>query len=60
MKDKKITFVKIPDFNEWMLNMGIDVNKQYEQTEAMLLVFERLYDLITDIRKNMVWSPNER
>ena len=40
------------DFDEWMKNMGLDLNKQDKAAESTLMVFERLYDLIIDTRKN--------
>ena len=39
------------DFNQWMNSLGIDVEKQYKNTEVQLIILEALYDLITDTRR---------
>jgi len=41
------------DFDEWMKSIDIDITKQKEQVQPLLMIFERLYDLIVDTRKNM-------
>ena len=41
------------DFDQWMKNMGIDVNEQPKGLENLIMILERLYDLIIDTRNQM-------
>jgi hypothetical protein len=42
-----------PDFETWMKNMGIETTNQPEYTRGILMVFERMYDLILDTRQQV-------
>ncbi len=41
------------DFDQWMESMGVDITKQPKATETTVMIFERLYDLIIDTRKQI-------
>lgn len=40
-----------PDFDEWLMNKGIDRTKQHPESETLLIILEGLYDLILEIQR---------
>lgn len=44
-------------FNEWCKTIGIDITNQNKHVVAQLIMFEALYDLIVDTRRNTNTLP---